>query len=130
MKNLIISACAAGLLFGGMLTAADKAASNASKEVNQDTKTTTNAGTNKVSTDTVYGKIESYDQNKSMSVSVPGKVSTTKSFDLSTKDETYNVASGLKVGDWVRVREMTDNNGHKTLTVDRSSEKASRAKRQ
>jgi len=40
-----------------------------------------------------------------------------------------DVASNLKVGEWVSVAEKTDSNGQKTITVKPSSEKhASRTK--
>ena len=127
--KIILAMTTTAFLFVSAMAAADKPAANASKEVTQDTKTKTSAGTNKVSTDTVYGKVESYEPGKSITVSVPGTVSTTKSFDLNAKDEAVNVASNVKVGEWVSVREKTDNNGHKTVTVMLSSKKAARVKR-
>jgi hypothetical protein len=133
MKTILFGAWALALTLAGAGVAADKATQNASKEVTQDTKTTTTSGTSKVSTDTVYGKVEKYDTGKSISVSVPGTIVSTKSFDLDSKDETVNVPPNLKVGDWVRVQEKTDNNGHKNLMVQRSTEgaanRASRVKR-
>ncbi|HLK51398.1 MAG TPA: hypothetical protein VKT49_24825 [Bryobacteraceae bacterium] len=142
MKRILTTTCMAALLGAGIAGAQThnandpnpaytrdqntRATSNASKEVTQDTKTITNSGTTTKSTDTVYGKIESYDLNKSMKVSAPGKVVTSKTFDLSAKNETVNAAPGLKVGDWVSVRQQTDNNGHKTITIERSTERASR----
>jgi hypothetical protein len=116
---------------GSSAVAQDKnAASNQSKEVQQDTKTMTEHRTTKMSTDTVYGKVESYEPGKTIKVTVPGKVESTKSFDLSAKDTTFNVASDVKTGEWVSVREKTDNNGHKTVTVSRSTHKhATRTKR-
>jgi hypothetical protein len=77
----------------------------------------------KTSTDTVYGKIESYEPGKSIKVTIPGKLVQTKSFDLDDKNTTVDAASNLKVGEWVSVAEKTDNNGHKTITVKPSSEK-------
>ena len=137
MKRILTTTCMAALLGAGIAAAQDRNAANsnanyprdsrnASKEVTQDTKTITNSGTTTNSTDTVYGRIESYDANKSIKVSAPGKVITSKSFDLNGKNETVNVAPGLKVGDWVSVNQRIDNNGHKTITVERSSERASR----
>jgi hypothetical protein len=61
------------------------AASKQSKEVQQDTKTMTANKTAKTSTDTVVGKIESYEAGKSIKVTVPGKIVSTKSFDLDGK---------------------------------------------
>ena len=141
MKHTFTAILGAALLLTGSISAqnsqnqprnqsSDKAAAQGSKEVTQDTKTTTSAGTAKVSTDTVYGKIESYDPNKSLNISTPGKTASTKSFDLTKSDETRKIASNLKVGDWVSVMEKTDNNGHKTLTIEKSTKKAaSRVKR-
>ena len=131
MKSFLTAICTISFLlvsasFGAQDkgTAQDKStAAKQCKEVRQDTKTTTADRTAKVSTDTVYGKIESYEPGKSIKVTVPGTVVSTKSFTLDSKDETVNVAPNLKNGDWVSVMEKTDNNGHKTVTVKPSSEK-------
>ena len=128
MKLISTTACAA-LLRSGMLIAAnrnsaDRSAQNpakASKEVVQETKAITDSGTSKTTMDTIYGKVEARD-NKTIKMSVPGKLITSKSFDLTSKDETINAAPGLKVGDWVKAEEKTDDNGHKTLTIERWSE--------
>jgi ribosomal protein S17 len=98
--------------------------SEQSSEVKQQTKTVTNSATNKETADTVFGKVESYEPGKSIKVSVPGTIITSKSFDLSGKDLTAHVPSNVKVGDWVRVREMDENNGHKVVTVSHSTENA------
>jgi ribosomal protein S17 len=128
MKLILTTSCAAALMGAGILGAAGQTAnpSNASKEVTQDTKTITNSGTTTTNTDTIYGKVESYNLNKSIKVSVPGKVVTSKSFDLSAKNETVNIAPKVKVGDWVSIQRMTDNTGHKTLTIEHTNERASR----
>jgi hypothetical protein len=127
----MIIACTAGFLLCAACFAQDKGtASKQSKEVQQDTKTMTADKTAKTSTDTVYGKVESYDPGKSIKVTVPGTIVSTKSFSLDDKNETINVASSVKVGEWVSVVEKTDNNGHKSVTVSPSSEKqAARASR-
>jgi FKBP-type peptidyl-prolyl cis-trans isomerase len=96
--------------------------SQESSEQTQQTKTTTNSGTKKTNADTVVGKVESFDPGKSIKVSVPGTIITSKTFDLSGKDLTANVPSNIKVGDWVRVRETDESNGHKVVTVSHSSE--------
>ena len=76
------------------------------------------------------GKVESYEPRKSIKVTVLGKIVSTKSLDLDSKDATVNVASDVKTGGWVSVVENTDSNGHKTVTVKPSSEKsASRVKK-
>src|SRR5690348_2967789 len=106
MKNLLVPFCTTALLLAAALatTAQDKStAAKESKEVQQSTTTSTAKGTAKTSSDTVYGKVESYDAGKSIKVTVPGKVLQTKSFDLNSKDWTYHVTSNLKPGDWVRV---------------------------
>ena len=119
------------LVGSSAMMAQDKGtAANQSKEVQQETKTTTHNGTAKTSADTVYGKVESYDAGKSIKVTVPGKIANTKSFDLDDKNVTADIASDVKVGDWVSVREKTADNGHKTITVRHSSEKhAARSKK-
>src|ERR1044071_6507465 len=119
MKTFLTALCASSFLFfaSTSFAAQDKdAASKQSKEVQQDTKTTVAKGTTKVSTHTVHGKVESFEAGKSIKVTVPGKIESTKSFALDSKDETVNVAPGITNGDWVSVVEHTDNNGHKTVT--------------
>jgi len=124
MKTIFTSVCALSLAFGTVSFAQDKGtAASQSKEVQQDTKTTTADRTAKTTSDTVYGKIESYDIGKSIKVTVPGKIINTKSFDLDDKNTTVDAASNLKVGEWVSVVEKTDSNGHKTVTIKPSSEK-------
>jgi hypothetical protein len=121
MKSILAGVCAFGLAVAGssLAVAQEKAKpSQSSTEVQQDTKVTKgNNKTTKTSTDVVSGKVETYEAGKSIKVSVPGKISTSKSFDLDSKDETINVPADVKVGDWVKVSEKTDNNGHKTVTV-------------
>jgi len=119
MKTILTTACAISFIFGGASSAAqDKnTAAKQSKEVQQDTKTTTATKTVKTSTDTVYGKVEGYEAGKSIKVSVPGKIITTKSFDLDDKNTTVNVAPNVKTGEWVSVVEKTGSSGHKTVTV-------------
>ena len=111
----------ASVLWCGNLLAQDKPSRNSS-EVTQQTKAMTNDGTKKTNSDTVYGKVESFEPGKSIKVSVPGTLITSKSFDLSGKDLTANVPSGIKVGEWVRVRETDESNGHKTVAVSHSTE--------
>lgn len=113
----------AGLFLCANIPAQDKPSQNSS-EVTQQKKAVTNDNTTKTNVDTVIGKVESFDPGKSIKVSVPGTIITSKSFDLSGKDITSNVPSGIKVGDWVRVRETDENSGHKMIAVSRSSESA------
>jgi len=123
--KLIVTCAIASVFALASFGAQDKApASKQSKEVQQDTKTTTANRTAKTSTDTVVGKVESYEAGKSIKVTVPGKIVSTKSFDLDSKDATVNVAPNINVGEWVSVVEKTDNNGHKTVTVKPSAHKA------
>src|SRR5215469_3994031 len=114
MRTLLTVTCASALFFVGNTVFAQKTDSNNSKEVNQQQTTETNNGTVKTTSDTYYGKVEAYEPGKTLKVSVPGKVVSTKSFDLSDNSQTVDVASNVKVGDWVRVQEKKDNNGHTT----------------
>jgi len=124
MKRLLTTAYVISLIVVGTSLAQDKGtAATQSKEVQQETKATTGNKTAKTATDTVYGSIESYEPGKSIKVTVPGKLITTKSFDLDAKDTTVNAAPNLKIGEWVSVVAKTDSNGHKTITVKPSSEK-------
>ena len=119
-----MSVCVISLVLAGASFAQDKStAAKQSKEVQQETKTTTVNKTAKTSTDTVYGKVESYEPGKSIKVTVPGKIISTKSFDLDDKNTTVNVAPTVKTGGWVSVVEKTDSNGHKTVTVKPSRQK-------
>jgi hypothetical protein len=131
MKTILTTACVISFVFAGAaFTAQDKStAAKQSKEVQQETKTITGNKTMKTSTDTVYGKVEAYEPGKSIKVTVPGKIMSTKSFDLDDKDTTVNVPANVKIGEWVSIAEKTASNGHKTVTVKPSSEKqASRVK--
>ncbi len=101
----------------------NKATSGSTEKV-QDTKTTTDSGTKKLSTDTLMGKVEEYQARKWIKVSTPGKTEGSRTVDLSGNNLTANVPSDIKVGDWVSVSEKTDNNGHKTVTVERSKHAA------
>lgn len=122
MKTM--SVCVISLVLAGASFAQDKStAAKQSKEVQQETKTTTVNKTAKTSTDTVYGKVESYEPGKSIKVTVPGKIISTKSFDLDDKNTTVNVAPTVKTGGWVSVVEKTDSKGHKTVTVKPSTQK-------
>jgi hypothetical protein len=126
--KLILTCAIASISAVALFAAQDKAtASKQSQDVQQETKTTTANKTAKVSTETVHGKVESYEPGKSIKVTVPGKTASTKSFDLNSKDMTVNVASDVKTGEWVRVVEKTDNNGHKTVTVKPSPHKGTKA---
>src|SRR5262249_22080994 len=125
--TLITSVCTTALICGGGTFAAAQDKSTASKqsqEVQQETKTSTAKGTAKVTTETVNGKIESFESGKSIKVTVPGTVVSTKSWSLDDKDWTYHVPRNLKTGNWVKVSEKTDTNGHKTLTVQHSSSRS------
>src|SRR5581483_5086787 len=111
MKSLLSIVCAAALACAGSAVAQDKTqdksptrsdkktASKQSKEVQQDTKTTTGNGSAKTSTDTVYGKVEAYESGKSINVSVPGTVTSTKTFDLNGNNLSIHVPANVKVGD-------------------------------
>ena len=126
MKTLITCVCTTALICAGTFAAPqDKStAAKQSKEVQQETKTSTATGTTKVTTDTVNGQIESFEPGKSLKVTVPGKMVSTKSWSLGEKDWTYHMPSNLKPGAWVTVSEKTDSNGHKSLTVQHSTNKS------
>ena len=123
MMAILTCAIAAAFATASFAAQEKPAAPKQSKEVQQETKIVTAYKTAKTSTDTVYGTVESYEPGKSIKVSVPGKVVSTKSFDLDGKDVTANVAPNVKVGEWVAVVEKTDNNGHKTVSVKPSTKK-------
>jgi hypothetical protein len=112
---LIISA---GLL-GALLCAAPQ--TKGSREVIQETRTTTDSGTTKITTDTLFGKVEAYDTGKSIKVSTPGKSEGSRTIDLTGSNLTANVNFTGKLGDWVKVVETTDNNGHKNVTIQPSN---------
>jgi hypothetical protein len=132
MKTLMTCICTTALVCAGTFAAPqDKStASKQSKEVQQETKTSTTKRTTKVKTDTVNGKVESFEAGKSIKVTVPGKIVSTKSWSLDDKDWTYQLPGDVKPGDWVTVSEKTDSNGHKSLAVKHSSKQgtASRSK--
>src|SRR5262252_4406829 len=110
MKSILTCAIASAFAVASFAAQDQAPASKQSKEVQQETKTTTANKTAKVSTETVYGKVESYEPGKSIKVTVPGKTASTKSFDLDSKDMAVNVASAVKTGEWVSVVEKTDSN--------------------
>lgn len=125
MKKTTLVCAIATVFTVASFAAQDKAAdAKHSKEVKQETKSMTAKGTAKAATDTVVGKVESYEPGKSITVAAPGKIASTKSFDLDAKDTTVNVAPNVKVGERVSVVEKTDNNGHKTVTVKPAAHKA------
>lgn len=114
MRTLLATGCTAALLLAGNLAVAQ---SSNSEQVNRNKTTETQNGSTNTKSDTVYGKVEAYQPGKSLKVSVPGKIVKSKTFDLDDKNETVNIASTVKVGDWVRVQQKTDNNGNKVITV-------------
>jgi hypothetical protein len=124
MKTILTGVCVMALSLGGAFAQEKSTAAKSSKETQQSTKTMTSDKTMKTETEVVSGKVDSYEPGKSLSVTVPGKIVKTKSFDLNSKDETVHMASNLKKGQWVTVREKTDKNGHKTVTVTRAKAKA------
>jgi hypothetical protein len=91
-----------------------------STETIQETKTITDSGTNKTSTDTLTGKMVDYQPGKWIEVSSPGKIERVRTIDLTGKNLTAHVASDVKVGEWVTVVANTDNDGRKTVVVERA----------
>jgi hypothetical protein len=124
MKPVLACAITSALAVASFAAQDKPTAAKQSKEVHHETTTTTANKTAKTSSDTVYGKVESYEPGKSIKVTVPGKIISTKSFELDAKDTTANVAPSVKMGGWVSVVEKTDSNGHKTVTVKPSTHKA------
>jgi hypothetical protein len=121
MKTILAGVCALALSTGGAIFAQDKStAAKSSTDTQQTTTKTMNDKTIKTNTEMVTGQVKSYDPGKSISVTVPGKVIKTKSFTLNSKGEIVRMSSRIRKGDWVTVRERTDNNGHKTVTVSRA----------
>lgn len=122
MKTLLTIAGTSALLLAGLpaLAQTPRQDSRQSTQVNKQQTTETNNGTVKENSQVYYGKVESYEPGKTLKVSVPGKVENTKSFDLDEHDQTVDISSNVKVGDWVRVDQKKDNNGHTTLTVKES----------
>ena|ERR1051326_9404254 len=82
MKMLIAPCCAAALALFGSYSgfAQDKSAdSKQSHEVQQESRTTNgNHSATKVTTDTIRGKVEAYEPGKTLKVTVPGKLVSTK----------------------------------------------------
>jgi hypothetical protein len=121
MKILLTGVCALALTAVPATFAQDKStAAKSSTDTQQTTTKTMNGKTVKSNTEVVTGQVDSYEAGKSLSVTVPGKIVKTKSFDLNDKNETVHMSSTIKKGDWVTVRETTNNNGHKTVTVSRT----------
>ena len=122
MKTLLTIACTSGLLLAGLPAMAQtpRQDSRQSTQVNKQQTTETSNGTVKANSEVYYGKVESYEPGKTLKVSVPGNVENTKSFDLNERDQTVDIASNVKVGDWVRVEQKKDNNGHTMLRVKES----------
>ena len=120
MKTLLTIACTSGLLLTGAVGQNPRQDSRQSTQTNKEQTTETNNGTSTTKSTVYYGKVESYEPGKTLKVSVPGKLQNTKSFDLDERDQTVDIASTVKVGDWVRVEQKKDNNGHTTLTVKES----------
>jgi hypothetical protein len=123
MMTLVNCLCTTALVSMGTLAATQdqSTASQRSQEVQQETKTSTATGTTTVKTHTLNGKVESFEPGKSIKVTLPGKTVSTKSWSLDNKDWIYNVPNNLKAGDWVRITEKTDSNGHKSMTIRHSS---------
>jgi len=88
-----------------------------STETIQDTKTITDSGTVKTSTDTLMGKVEGYEAGKWIKVSAPGKIERVRTIDLTGKNLTAHVPSGVKTGSWVTVTTKTDKDGNHTISV-------------
>src|SRR5690349_9805419 len=84
-KSLALGMTVGAFLWCAAASAQDKP-SQSSSEVTQQKKAVTNGGTQKTDVDTVIGKVENFEPGKSIKVSVPGTIITSKSFDLSGND--------------------------------------------
>ena len=67
--------------------------------------------------DITYGRIKEMTPNQKVVIDVDNKPD--KSFDLTDKDKTFNLAAGLKVGDPVMVTERSHADGKKTVEIAR-----------
>ena len=67
--------------------------------------------------DITYGRVKEMTPNKKIVIDVDNKPDT--SFDLTDKDKTFHLASGLKVGDPVMVTERKLADGKKVVEVTR-----------
>ena len=127
MKTILASVFATTLIAGVSLIASAQSSTQkptGSYESKSTNTTSTDTGTTKTTADTFYGKVEEYQPGKSIKISTPGKTEGTKTYSLDSKDETYHLASHLKVGDWVAVTEKTDNHGKKVMTIAHSKHAA------
>jgi hypothetical protein len=97
--------------------AQEKPKSSLPAETKQETTKSNPAGTKKSSADVIIGKVTDYTEGKSITVEKPKGLKKTRTFDLTGKDVTANVAPGISVGSTVKVVEKTDNDGHKVVTV-------------
>jgi hypothetical protein len=131
MKTILTGLCALALSTGGAMFAQDK--STAAKSSTDTQQTTTKAANGKRMTtksEVVSGRVEDYRPGRSIRVTVPGRVIKTKSFTLNSRGETVRMASSIRKGDWVTVREMTNANGHRTVTISRARHIARPASRE
>ena len=104
-----------------------KARPSSSMEKTQSTEKTTDAGTTKTKSHSATGTVKEYNEGKSIVVTTAkGKDRT---FDLSGNNVSANVAPGIAVGNEVKVVEKTDNDGHKTVSVEPYSGHRARAKK-
>jgi hypothetical protein len=116
--KLSIAILSAALLVGSAALAQEKKPhSSLPSETQQDTTKSTPAGTKKMSTVSVIGKVTDFTEGKSITVEKPKGLKKTRTFNLNGDNLTADVAAGVAVGNTVKVVEKTDHNGHKTVTV-------------
>lgn len=128
MRQYMTIALPAGLVFTGAWARGQEypriyrpdttTSTTGSTETIQDTKTITDSKTLKTSTDTLTGKVEGFEAGKWIRVSAPGKIERVRTIDLTGKNLTAHVSSGIKTGSWVTVVTKTDNDGNKTISVE------------
>src|SRR4051794_32635550 len=96
MKPILTCVIASAFALASFAAQDKPADAKQDKVVKQETKTTTVHETAKTSNGAVVGKVEAYEPGKSIKVTVPGKIASTKSFDLDNKEATVNVAPNVK----------------------------------
>ena len=116
MNRIQIGALISAATFvAGVTLARQSDTPTTSSESTSTTKTKSSAGTMKSKTHTATGTVKDFESGKKITVTTANKKN--RSWDLDDKDTTYDVDSSVAVGQKVKVSEMTDDSGHKTVTV-------------
>ena len=116
----ILMILAAGVLACGTALAQDAAKStdnpNEAVEQKSVTKHKGPGKNTKMKSHTVTGTVKEYEAGKDIEITTAKN--NDEKFDLSDKDTTATVSPDVAVGKKVKAVQTTDDNGHKTLTVD------------